>query len=478
MVEIYPLPLGEPASEDYAITLNGTQIQAYKCRVSAIPFNTTWPGTQRPLDQTEIASFISFDMTTDHEPAYLQVDVPHNFSEAVVRPLSKNVRPSWEGNSISFTIFKPGQYTLEIDGHHHALHIFVNPAKDFGIDKTAPNVRYFGPGIHRPGKLELKSDDVLFIDAGAVVHTSVKARDAKNLRIVGYGILDNSEFHRTTYTCFGCPTCLELFNCENVTIEGIIFRDACAWTLTAYNCRNLSIQNAKTIGMWRYNSDGFDLVNCQNVIIADSFLRNFDDCIVLKGFPPYNYANVENITVAGCVIWCDWGRGLEIGAETCADEYRNILFTDCDVIHSTHVALDVQNSGNAHVHDVVFEDIRIEYSKHCDEPIYQHSMDMEYPQQTKSYLPNAMLIEVSPYYHDMLIPDADNGRNSAITFRDIFITTDEGLDAPPSRFSGLSEHNNTTDIRVHNLWINGKKVEDISESGIQIGEYATDIIIK
>jgi len=268
-----------------------------------------------------------------------------------------------------------------------------------------------------------------------------------------------------------------LRRCKNVEVRGVTFRDACAWTLTAWGCENIVIDNAKAIGMWRYNSDGFDMCNSRNVVISNCFVRAFDDCIVLKGFPHYNDMNVENIIVTGCVIWCDWGRGLEIGAETCAREYRNILFGDCDVIHSAHMAMDIQNSGNAHAHDVVFDNIRVEYSKYCDEPIYQHSMDMEYKPHGNTHMPYLMYAEIHDYYHNMLVPGTEHGRNSGIEFRNIYVYLDEGLPTPPSVFKGLSDRNDTSGIKIRSLYINGEKMETLEKAAVSIGSFAHDIAI-
>ena len=173
----------------------------------------------------------------------------------------------------------------------------------------------------------------------------------------------------------------------NVDISGVIFNDASAWTATFFNCDNILVDNIKTIGMWRYNSDGVDFVNSSNGIVRNSFLRNFDDVIVLKGIKGYDHRNVENILVENCVLWCDWGRALEIGAETCADEYRNIVFRNCDIIHASTKAMDLQNGDRANVHMVLFEDIRVEYSKYAMPEVYQESDDMEYVWDGKPNIP-------------------------------------------------------------------------------------------
>jgi polygalacturonase len=304
MAIIYPMPDTEPVSSDFSVKINGENAGVYRCRVSAMPYNTVWPGRQRPVEQTETASFISFGIA-DGIPASLCIEASREFQEVAIRPLSADIHPKTEGKTIDFEIAKPGKYTVELDGFHNALHIFANKTEDYGIDKAGQNVIYFGPGTHRPGLIELKSGQTLFVDAGAVVHTAVTAENCRNIRIIGHGVIDNSEFHRTGDKGQHASSCAVFKRCENIEVRGVTFRDACAWTLTAWGCENIIIDNAKAVGMWRYNSDGFDLCNCRNAVISNCFIRAFDDCVVLKGFPQYDDKNVENIIVSGCVVWCD-----------------------------------------------------------------------------------------------------------------------------------------------------------------------------
>lgn len=50
---------GETESfEKIALFVNGIPVKADFCRVSAIPFNTPWPGHQRPVEQSEETSFL------------------------------------------------------------------------------------------------------------------------------------------------------------------------------------------------------------------------------------------------------------------------------------------------------------------------------------------------------------------------------------------------------------------------------------
>ena len=72
--------------------------------------------------------------------------------------------------------------TVELDGPHHALHLFADPPEAEAPKSDAAGVRYFGPGVHRPGKIRLQSGETLYVAGGAVVYTAVEARGAVPLR--------------------------------------------------------------------------------------------------------------------------------------------------------------------------------------------------------------------------------------------------------------------------------------------------------
>ena len=77
---------------------------------------------------------------------------------------------------------------------------------------------------------------------------------------------------------------LVAYDCENLTIDGIIIRDAMLWTVIVRNhCRKVLIDNIKIIGQWRYNSDGIDICASEDVVVRNSFIRAFDDCFIARG---------------------------------------------------------------------------------------------------------------------------------------------------------------------------------------------------
>jgi polygalacturonase len=106
-----------------------------------------------------------------------------------------------------------------------------------------------------------------------------------------------------------------------------------------------------------------DVVNCKNIRFENSFIRTFDDNIVVRGTRrAYNdpFKIIENVTVDNCVLWNDWGRAIEIGASIVADTIRNITFSNCMITHFTAVALDIQNCDRGVITDIHYKNIDIE----------------------------------------------------------------------------------------------------------------------
>lgn len=468
MFNVYDIFDKSLESDLYSVKLNGEKAGCYSCTCSAVPFNRIWPGYQRSEDQTEEAAFLYFDAD---EPVYFEVKTGLDTSDTVIRPLSKNIKADVEGDTIRFVINNPGQYTLECSGYHHALHIFYNPVKDFGIKPdNNGGVIYFAPGVHdiEGGVLRVKSDSIIYFAPGSVVYGGLLFEDVENVLVMGYGILDNSRNER------GHGTTVRAVRSKNIVFDGVIFKDSCEWTASCFACENLIFSNVKALGMWRYNSDGIDFCNCRGCVIEDSFLRNYDDVVVLKGIKSFDSKNTENIVVSNCVLWCDWGRNLEIGAETCADEIRNVVFENCDLIHCAHVNMDIQNGDRAYVHDIIYENLNIEYSRYNLMPVYQNSDDMIY--EPKEGFEAQLFTAYST--HTFYSHDKEFGRISGILVKDINVTLDEGMPVPPSIIHGFGENNLTENIMFDNIVINGRKITSLEEMGAQIGAFTKDISVK
>jgi hypothetical protein len=402
-------------------------------------------------------------------PVSVEITSKRSFTNVVVRPGAREVRPAVSGRIITFGLPKVGQVTVELDGPHHALHLFGDPPEVDVPSGDGAGVRYFGPGVHRPGKIQLKSGETLYVAGGAVVYTAVEARGASGVRILGRGIIDTSKYERDQG-----GGCIRLTDSSDVKVEGVILRDPDVWCLSAFGCRNVEIANVKLVGLWRYNADGIDICNSQDVVIRNSFVRAFDDAIVLKGLNwgqgGFHDRPVRNVRVHNNVIWCDWGRALEIGAETSAPEIANVRFQDCDIIRTTHIAMDVQCGDRALVHDIRYENIRVETDDVCPAPRMQGSRDERYMEDPKDqYVPNLLVIVISknPYSKD---PERGNVRD--VTYAGVSVT---GRRAPRSFFNGLDAQHTVQGVTIDNLWLNSKPASTAAEANLSAGQYVSDV---
>lgn len=497
MLKIHSLPESEKKSTLYSITVNGTPVIAEFSRVSAMPFNTPWPGHQRDKSQTEESPFISFE---SDESVVIEVKTTKKIEKAAVRPLSKNIEVQVvTDNTVKFNLVNKGNYVLEINGIHNPLNIFFNPVRDFvgeAKKNTDRKIYYFGPGVHEIGDLEVESHSTVIIDGGALCYGNLSAFSTEDVEIVGYGMLDGSREIRETkdktrllipgfstsnkekFDLFMKDTrCLKgllrFYFSKEVKCEGVILRDSSTFCIVPAACDNVIFDNVKTIGMWRYNSDGIDIFNSSNVTVKNCFLRNFDDVMVIKGIVGWDFKSNENIVVDNCVLWCDWGAACEIGAETNAPEYKNILYKNCDIIYSVGPMMRIHHHNYADIHHIRYENMRCEYRSLPLRAQLENNGNM-FDFTPDTVQPDVVKVVITEHF----LYGVDNRKGSIhdIEFENIYINSEESNAAMPQIFvKGLNENSFVKGVHFKNLFIDGKRIENKNELNISVGDFAYDV---
>jgi hypothetical protein len=493
---LYPQPNGEARNAaGYAVTVDGQPAGVAAVRNSAMPVNIRWPGHQRELDQTEIDGMVRFSTAGK---AVIAVTAPRDFKEVKVRPYAKGVKAEVAGRTATFTIPGPGAYSVEFDGPHENLHVFADPPETLKAKPGDKGVRYFGPGEHDVGLITLKTGETLYIDEGAVVFGRVEARDADHIRILGRGILDMSrikeqpvaidpklaeEQRKRGFAITNAKrwNAMKLEFCDDVLIDGITIRDSLLYNIRPIGCRGLTIRNVKICGNWRYNSDGIDMHNCENVRISDCFVRTFDDAICVKGFDytmdesemlhdGYHHNVFTNVVVERCTVWCDWGHCLEFGAETRAEEIRDVTWRDCDILHVHSAPLDVKNCDYADIHDVLYENIRLEMDRPCAKTCLAAS--------AKSFNPQAFVGQPPAFSSAVRViaeyskNDKRRGKNHDIRLKNIRVTSPQ---MPRFTSSGYDAEHRSTEITVDGIHWNGREVSKEAAKGQSVGPFADPI---
>ena len=125
----------------------------------------------------ENASMVTFDFTGTVEVAVTCNREKVNMAR--VRPLSYNIPFQIKDNTILFSLERPGNLSVEVNGDiFHNLHLFANKPEENIPDKNDPNVIYYGPGIHEiaDGELKVPSGKTVYLAGGSVLMGRVLMR--------------------------------------------------------------------------------------------------------------------------------------------------------------------------------------------------------------------------------------------------------------------------------------------------------------
>lgn len=462
---IYPSPTGLAASPDYEVKVNGQSAFVYASPAQA--------------------AYCSFDM---NGPIEIIIKANRDIKWVDVRPLAKGIRPVFKDSTITIRLSKPAQLSIELNGSiKMPLFLFANAPEKNKPSKNDANVIFFEAGkIHHAGLIQMKSNQTVYIEAGAVVVGAITAKDASNIKIMGRGVLDgtwNNRFNDSLIKAGALDELskspnkkyqrfIELTNCENVTIDGITLHNSTSWQVVPINCRKVVINDIKIVSD-QASDDGIDVVHCKGLVIKNCFIKVKDDCVVIKAYLPKGpgVQDVDGVLVENCVLWnALWGNALEIGFELNGVDVKNIRFNNCDIIHvEMGAVMSIHNAGSSIVSNIIFENIRIEDAdqKLFDLAIFrsQYSEDgpREEAERKRLYLNGAwdgvMLIPADKKaYHATY-----RGKINNVFFRNISIV--DGL-FPYSVFYGFDKNKNVSNILIENLQVHGKKITTLKDARI------------
>jgi hypothetical protein len=346
-VVTYPAPASETLSAEYEVLAEGKKVDVYTARVLDPPF------AGKEWDYGGPYAFANFDMAGQ---VSIVVKAKRPLRNTVIRPNYPDVQLKVvDDNTLSITLGSPRKISIEPDGRKGPLLLFANPVEPDSPKAGSPGVIYFGPGLHQPGKIEVGDNQAVYLAGGAVVKGAIVARGS-NIRVLGRGILDGSDYEwrkgPANFTVGIIGT--------NVEVSGITVRGSSHWTIVPNASRDVTVRNVKLCGGRVQNDDGINPCNSQNVHITDCFIRTDDDCVAMKGLDlrrPNN--NVENIIVENCTLWCDRARIFLLGHESRAAYMRNITLRNLEIIHFTMTAFLLEPGEEMRLEDVRIENVRL-----------------------------------------------------------------------------------------------------------------------
>lgn len=270
-------------------------------------------------------------------------------------------------------------------------------------------------GAYTAGRIELKSNINLHLEAGAVLTFNgeiadflpvvftrnegvelyslgacIYARDAENIAITGQGklvgpgegsvrkqtmtheviekVVDNDLpveeriYDGTTASFIFPPAMIAPINCKQVFIEGLTLERSAFWNVVPTYCEDVIIRGIKVYSEGIQRGDGIDIESSKNVLVEYCSLYTGDDCIAIKAGRGYDGLRVnkpsENIVVRYCLAGTGHG-GITLGSET-AGLIKNLYVHDC-AFDGTDVGIrfKTRRPRGGGGKDITFENIRM-----------------------------------------------------------------------------------------------------------------------
>lgn len=263
---------------------------------------------------------------------------------------------------------------------------------------------YLHNGQFLSGTIYLKNNVTLYVEAGAVLLGSEKATDypdlasdyptydehpltskafiyaenVRNITIEGRGTIDGrgnlidnrkltDPYLRPSFKYR--PRIIHLRGCENVQIKSLTLQNSASWLQTYQACKNLvidgitvnsrenkDVENPNREHAVRHrNTDGLDIVDCEQVRMANCSISSGDDGICLKSFSPDRAC--RDITITNCVV-SSGASGIKIGTETCG-AFEDIVVQNCTVFDTWGDGLAIMTADGARIERVTLSNITL-----------------------------------------------------------------------------------------------------------------------
>lgn len=248
----------------------------------------------------------------------------------------------------------------------------------------------FDPGNWVTGSIYLKSNVTLHLNYGATLMGSVNPFDyvkdkkigwmsmifavnQQNIGITGKGTINGRGFitannmvsyiHRGIYEDAlkldrpvetNRPQNVYFRECENVTITGITLRDPASWNQTYDQCKNLYVDGIYVDSKAYWNNDGIDVVDCDGVVIKNSYFDAADDVICFKSHDVTKIC--QNVVVENCVGRSS-ANGLKFGTVS-RGGFKNFKVKNLTIFDTFRSAITFAAVDGGEIENIVVDSVR------------------------------------------------------------------------------------------------------------------------
>jgi hypothetical protein len=265
----------------------------------------------------------------------------------------------------------------------------IQKAIDY-INENGGGRLVFYVGRYLTGTVYLKSNVTIHLEEGAVLVGSenpfdyrregswmalIFAFDQEDIGITGKGVIDGQGYkvannvldmvHRGVIKDPGDlmydrpregirPQNIYFKGCKNVTIKGIILKDPASWNQQYDQCKNVVIDSITVDSKSYWNNDGVDIVDCDSVVVSNSYIDAADDGICLKSHS--NESVCRHVYIHNNVVRTS-ANGIKFGTASNGG-FRNIRIINNTVYDTYRSAITFAAVDGGFVEDVVVDSLR------------------------------------------------------------------------------------------------------------------------
>lgn len=392
------------------------------------------------------------------------------FSKVAVRPAALGLKPRVVGDTVTITLDRPANFSVEFDGDkHHNLHVFAG-AIDRPVQGDAPGVVVFGPGVHRPPDgarvFSFQSEQTILVDGAAVLDAGISLDKVHDVTIKGHGLIERpggdvrmtntADHENSPGSHIDGSAAIAIRDSRNIRIEGLTILNPPGVSIGCMQSIDVSIVDVKAFsaGPW---ADGIDIYSCEDVAIDRVFLRVSDDCFALYNQRWDLRGDVRRVHVTNSTCWADVAHAMYMGLFGSKDKpelTEDIEFSNIDVLEINETqprfqgVMAINANNSTVVRRVLFSDIRVDH-----------------------------IIEGKLFNFAVIGDDrfsmSPGGGIADITLRNVSYSG-KGV-AGPSLIQGYDRKRGVVGVRLQNVRIGGRKLSGPEPATLQVGPYASDI---
>jgi len=248
----------------------------------------------------------------------------------------------------------------------------------------------FYVGRYLTGTVYLRSNVTIHLEEGAILLGSenpfdyrregswmalIFAFDQENIGITGKGVIDGQGYkvansvldmvHRGVIKDPSDlmydrpregirPQNIYFKGCKNVTIKGIMLKDPASWNQQYDQCKNVVVDSITVDSKSYWNNDGVDIVDCDSVVVSNSYIDAADDGICLKSHS-MDYV-CQNVYIHNNVVRTS-ANGIKFGTASNGG-FKNIRIINNTIYDTYRSAITFAAVDGGFVEGVVVDSLR------------------------------------------------------------------------------------------------------------------------